>query len=77
MPPIGGFYLACSLSGFSMIIYTPAPLRRTSGDWRADPYLCGLTEVPTGRIYGPTRPRPDDYDPWVGSVDPRWSDCPF
>ena len=66
------------ISSFSMIIYTPVrpgPPRR--GDWRSDPYLCGLTEVPTRRIYGPTRPRPDDYDPWAGTLDPRWSDVPF
>ena len=31
-----------------MIIYTPAPLGPArAGDWRADPYLCGLTEVRT------------------------------
>ena len=48
MPPIGGFFIQCSLSIISMIVYTPAPLgpaRRD--DWRADPYLCGLTEVRT------------------------------
>ena len=78
MPAIAGFYLACSLSSLSMIVYTPAPLQPSrSGDWRADPYLCGLTDTPTRGIYGPTRPRPDDYDPWAGSLDPRWSDVPF
>ena len=73
MPPIGGFYLACSLSGFSMIVYTPAPLGPSRrGDWRADPYLCGLTEVPTRRL----RPAPiiRRFDVVAPVSD---MDCPF
>lgn len=62
-----------------MIIYTPAPIRRSTGDWRADPYLCGLTEVPT-RYQRPQRPS------WDSSVSLRRQfvaaplseqDCPF
>ena len=51
-----------------MVIYTPAPLGRPQpGDWRADPWRCGLTEVRT-RYQRPApvaRPEVDlDYIPF-------------
>ena len=72
MPAIAGFYIWCSYQVFALIIYTPAPLRRTSGDWRADPYLCGLTEVPTRHL----RPAPimRRFDIVAPVID---QDCPF
>ena len=61
-----------------MIVYTPAPLGPSrSGDWRADPWACGLTEVRSQR---PQRPS------WDSSVSLRRQfvaaplseqDCPF
>lgn len=56
-----------------MIIYTPSrPGPARSGDWRADPYLCGLTEVPTRYL----RPAPvmRRFDVVTPVTD---QDCPF
>ncbi len=56
-----------------MIIYTPAPLGPAQpNDWRADAYLCGLTEVTTRSLrQAPIMRRFDIATPVIDQ------DCPF
>lgn len=57
-----------------MLVYTPAPLGPArSGDWRADPYLCGLTEVRSRTL----RPAPIMRRFDVVVPDPDFPDVPF
>ena len=56
----------------SMIVYTPAPLRPArAGDWRADAWKCGRTEV-RPETSSPVAVYVDDDGDLVGT-----DDCPF
>ena len=59
----------------SMIVYTPAPLRPArAGDWRADDWKCGRTEV------RPVTSSPIELQPSItveDTVPAEFWDCPF
>ena len=57
----------------SMIVYTPAPLRPArAGDWRADAWKCGRTEV------RPVSSSPASAYVYIDESDDVGSDdCPF